>query len=44
MNLKRELLGDSRSLLQKLAAGSKGSVSIAREGLEKRIRRSIQYN
>jgi flagellar biosynthesis/type III secretory pathway chaperone len=34
---KRELLGDSRSLLQKLAAGTKGSVSIAREGLEKEL-------
>jgi flagellar biosynthesis/type III secretory pathway chaperone len=34
---KRELFGDSRSLLQKLAAGSKGTVSIAREGMEKEL-------
>jgi S-DNA-T family DNA segregation ATPase FtsK/SpoIIIE len=34
---KREVFGDSRSLLQKLAAGSKGSVSIAREGMEEEL-------
>jgi hypothetical protein len=34
---KRELFGDSRSLLQKLAAGSAGTVSIAREGMEEEL-------
>jgi hypothetical protein len=34
---KREILGDSRSLLQKLAAGSRGTVSIAREGMEEEL-------
>lgn len=34
---KRELFGDSRSLLQKLAAGSSGTVSIAREGVEEEL-------
>ena len=34
---RREILGDSRSLLQKLAAGSRGTVSIAREGVEEEL-------
>jgi hypothetical protein len=34
---KREVFGDSRSLLQKLAAGSRGTVSIAREGMEEEL-------
>jgi len=39
---KRELFGDSRSLLQKLAAGSKGSVSIAREGIEEELEEALK--
>jgi hypothetical protein len=39
---KRELFGDSRSLLQKLATGTKGSISIAREGVEKELKEA--YN
>jgi hypothetical protein len=34
---RREIFGDSRSLLQKLAAGSRGTVSIAREGMEEEL-------
>ena len=34
---KREVFGDPRSLLQKLAAGSRGTVSIAREGMEEEL-------
>lgn len=33
----RELKGDPRSLMQKLAAGSSGTVSIAREGMEEEL-------
>ena len=39
---KRELFGDSRSLLQKLAAGTKGSISIAREGVEKELKEAFK--
>jgi len=39
---KRELFGDSRSLLQKLATGSKGSVSIAREGIEEELEEALK--
>jgi hypothetical protein len=40
---KRELFGDSRSLLQKLAAGTKGSISIARnEGMKKELKEALK--
>jgi hypothetical protein len=39
---KRELFGDSRSLLQKLAAGSAGTVSIAREGMEEELNEAYE--
>jgi flagellar biosynthesis/type III secretory pathway chaperone len=40
---KRELFGDSRSLLQKLAAGTKSSISIARnEGMKKELKEALK--